>query len=605
MERRLFVTLLACFLFTIVYFRYIDPPPERPVAADGTRTVEIEGQGTAPGPTGVGEDAETRGAGAAGADEFALGEPVEIPPFDSDLLRVELTNRGAGLRQVYLKQYTRTAGDDPSDPSSWVTLFPDPLPSEPADRAAALMLREATVGDAAGPDLSEIYWEVVSDEEFAEEDGASGIPVRGRRITFRAQGSRGVIEKVLTLRDDAYHVDVEIRSKATADGPAIRDHLVTASLGIPDVPRGWFTEELGAPAAVAMQRTGHDVQVYRHRAEALIDDPDDGFKKGVSWAGCANLYFLALLEPQGELDCDAELAAETAARPEFVRADVRVPLSFPRDGSERDARLRLYLGPKDPRLMEARGYESFLPLIEEDYGWSFRWVNKLLLAGLRLFERFVGNWGLAIIMLTLLVRLLIFPITRMQQVSMQTYAQKMQVLKPKLDALKQRYKNNPQKFAQEQMKLLKEHQARPPLFGCLSMFITFPVFIGMFQLLRTAIELRQAPFAWIADLSLPDALFSLPGGHSFNLLPILATAAFVVQMALAPKPADPQARQQQKIMMFMPIVFGVMFYGYAAGLSLYMLTTSMYSIFETQFIRKKFFPAPVPAAASAGARARA
>jgi YidC/Oxa1 family membrane protein insertase len=223
---------------------------------------------------------------------------------------------------------------------------------------------------------------------------------------------------------------------------------------------------------------------------------------------------------------------------------------------------------------------------------------------MRFFYGFTNNWGVAIILLTLLVRICIFPITRTQQVSMQRYSQKMQVLKPKLDELKQKFKDKPQKFAQEQMKLLKEHNAKPPVLGCLSTFITFPVFIGMFQILRTAIELRQAPFAgWIADLSLPDAMFAIPGtDYDFNLLPILATAAFVTQMALAPKPADPQAQQQQKIMLIMPLVFGVMFYGYAAGLSLYMLTSSTYGIIEYKFIRQKFFPPPATASASSSAR---
>jgi YidC/Oxa1 family membrane protein insertase len=284
-----------------------------------------------------------------------------------------------------------------------------------------------------------------------------------------------------------------------------------------------------------------------------------------------------------------------------LRGELHLALPLNRDGTPGSTKFTYYFGPKDPQLLEAQGLAQFEALIEEDKGWSFRWVNTALLAGLRFFHGLVGNWGVAIMLLTLLVRLMVFPITRAQQVSMARYAAKMQVLKPKLDRLKEQLGDDPKRFAAEQMKLLREHKATPPLFGCLSTFITLPVFVGMWQILRTAIELRQAPFAlWIEDLSLQDALFMIPGiGLPLNVLPIAATLAFVMQIAVQPAPPDAQAQQQRKIMMVMPIVYGVLFYSYASGLSLYTLTSSALSIFETKVIRKKW---PVPMAQPAAAR---
>ena len=511
-----------------------------------------------------------------------MAERVDVPPFESDLLRVDFTNRGAGIRQVHLKRYTNHAGEDPADPANQVALFPEDPSS---DAAMALAVRPMTGGSG----IESSFWEVSRDETV---DGV-------RTLVFGYQTADGLrFEKEIVCRPDSYALDVRLRTSTSNDAQNFigREYLLIGSSGVKDVPRGWFTEEVGAPAAVAYRSGKHgEGEVFRYTSDDLAGSPET--YRSIAWVGGANLYFLALLEPIGvPLETiGATLSASNGDLAERFTAGLTVLFPFARDGDAKETAFRYYVGPKDPLIMKEQGLESFIPLVEEDYGWSFRWINELLLSGLRFFHGFVGNWGLAIILLTLVVRLCVFPVTRMQQVSMQRYSQKMQVLKPKLDKLRDRHKNNPQKFAQEQMKLLKEHDARPPLVGCLSMFVTFPVFIGMFQLLRTAIELRQAPFVgWIGDLSLPDSMFTV-AGFAFNLLPILATGAFVVQMMLAPKPADPQAQQQQKIMTFMPIVFGVMFYGYAAGLSLYMLTTSLFSIFETHFIRKKFFPTPAPA----------
>lgn len=556
------------------------PPPEA-VPSDQNTAVEGTPVATDSPPDAAPEP--TIASGDGGLFVATRAEPVAMRPFDSDLMHVELSNRGAGITQVALKKFSHRANDDLGDPANWVRLFPD-------DEAGvqALSMRELAANKAPVVRLDEVWWEVARDEDVA------GV----RTVVFRHQDRDGlVIEKELRFTPGSYAVDVTVRTSALDSERAMsdRDYLVLGSGAMRDLPRGWFTDQVGAPAAVALRNAKKgDAEVIRKSADDLAGQAE--VVTPVAWTGGANLYFLALLEPRGvePATCSAELTGVGKDAKERVRAELRLTLPFADDGVVSSTALRYYVGPKDPVTLEQQGLSSLMPMIEADYGWSFHWVNVMLLAGLRLFHGFLGNWGLAIILLTLLVRVCVFPVTRMQQVSMQRYSQKMQVLKPKLDKLREKYKANPQKFAQEQAKLLKEHGAMPPVFGCLSMFITFPVFVGMFQILRTAFELRQAPFlGWIKDLSLPDAMFRISTlSFEFNLLPILATVAFVVQMKLAPKPDDPQAQQQQKMMTVMPVIFGVMFYGYAAGLSLYMLTTSMFSIFETQIIRKRFFPTP-------------
>ncbi|MBI4879774.1 MAG: membrane protein insertase YidC [Planctomycetes bacterium] len=600
MERRVFVTLIAAFLFTLLYWKFFPPRAGREEAGPEGRPAAVQTDGAGPAD-------DPAAASAVGAPQPLEGSfpqteagEVAVAPFESDDLLVEFTNLGAAVSQVYLKKYyvdSAARGARLDDTAHWVALFPPAA----ASFGNALTLRELTAQSAARYHLERVHWAVEQDETGAD----------GRRLLRFAYRSRDGLEFVKEFEclpaEHFLHVRVGVRALDLQLGGVIKEFLLRVAGGIRDLERGWFTL---APEGVAMLVNQYDEPtVRRFDAEKLEGSPESVAAQGssaVAWGGCCNLYFTALLAPEQRGAATAvDLRSRGEEDPEAIQAELVVPLPVAREGELTLIGFRYYVGPKDQDLLERQGLTSFQQLIEEDYGsWtSFRWINKVLLAVMRFFHGFTGNWGVAIILLTLLVRICIFPITRTQQVSMQRYAQKMQVLKPKLDALKEKFKDKPQKFAQEQMKLLKEHNAKPPVLGCLTTFITFPVFIGMFQILRTAIELRQAAFVgWIGDLSLPDAMFAIPGiGHDFNLLPILATAAFVTQMALAPKAADPQAQQQQKIMLIMPLVFGVMFYGYAAGLSLYMLTSSLYGIFEYKFIRQKFFPASAPVAAAQAA----
>jgi YidC/Oxa1 family membrane protein insertase len=150
------------------------------------------------------------------------------------------------------------------------------------------------------------------------------------------------------------------------------------------------------------------------------------------------------------------------------------------------------------------------------------------------------------------------------------FQKKMAKLKPELDDLKQRYKNNPRKFQESQMKLMREHKAQPPLLDASSRCCRSPIFFGLFQVLGTAIELRHSEFIlWVKDLSQPDALplpFSLPLiGNTLNVLPILMMITWFLQTLMTPKPSDPQQAQMMKMMSIMPFVMAFFLYNYAAG----------------------------------------
>ena len=273
---------------------------------------------------------------------------------------------------------------------------------------------------------------------------------------------------------------------------------------------------------------------------------------------------------------------------------------MPQPGQPVTWNFSVFAGPKDRSLAERPGYAFVGPLIEHAYG-SMAWINHGLLAIMQFFERLTGNWGFAIILLTLVVRILLFPLSRAQQTSMMRYGETMKALKPQLDALKEKYKGNTRKYNEEQMKLLREQGVRPPLGGCLLMFVQLPVWWALFQVLRSALELRHAPFVlWIEDLSRPDAMpLGIAGLATINLLPILMAAAQVVQLRMQPPPADAAQAQTQRIMgMLMPAMMLFLLYSYPSGLSLYIFTSSVFGIAEYKLVRR-YWPPGGPASARA------
>ena len=283
----------------------------------------------------------------------------------------------------------------------------------------------------------------------------------------------------------------------------------------------------------------------------------------------------------------------------LILADVPLVLPMPAVGESASFSYTAYTGPKEPGVF-AEDYEPYHGLIEDSdlgagfCGLNFTAIGRGLLVVLRWIHAVVGNWGWSIILLTFLVRLALFPINRRSQTAMARYQKKMKRVQPKIDEIKKRYENDPKKQREAQAKIMQEEGAFPPLGGCLPMFLQMPIFFGLYAMLRTSFDLRQQPFvAWITDLSRPDRLLEinlhlpvLGNIQYLNLLPILMVVMWVLQQRGMPQPADEQAARMQKMMTVMPVLFGLMLYNYAAGLSLYMLTTSTMGIFEQKVIKK-------------------
>lgn len=242
-------------------------------------------------------------------------------------------------------------------------------------------------------------------------------------------------------------------------------------------------------------------------------------------------------------------------------------------GASFTRQMSYYAGPKEYSRLEKLGNQQDEVMFYAWSGWGwFRTVCTWLLWTLNAINSVIPNYGVAIILLTIIVKIIFWPVTHKSTESMK----KMQKIQPLVKEIREKYKDKPQKVNQEVMALYKVHKVNP-MAGCLPMVVQIPVFIALFTVLRSAVELRFAEFLWIGDLSEPEGLFADVLPIPLNILPILMTVTMIWQQRLTPSSGDPQ---QQKMMMFMPVFMLFIFYPMASALVLYWTTSQCLSIIQ-------------------------
>ncbi len=435
-----------------------------------------------------------------------------------------------------MKNYRETNAPD-SPPLSLV------LPAPEIELPLGVELR----GARAWRDSAQVYQADRSKLSLAGGDTGSLV----LRTTFEGQP----IVKRFTFRGDKYPIDLVVETPAPDSLPA---ELTQAT---PD----------GKPAAVALLLTRarqkeQDDRTFEGPA-ALINDElvqtsfDDleapeVLDGAVEWAGFEDHYFLVAAAP--------ERAVSVRLLPKGNAVEEKILTPRAASGPT-NLTFTLYFGPKDRPILEAAGHGFAKGL---DLGW-FAPIALILLQVLEFSHRYSGNWGVDIILLTVLVKILFFPLTRKSFASMRD----MQKVQPEMARIREKFKDDSQKMNTEVMELYKRHGVNP-LGGCLPMVLQIPVFIGLYQLLQNTIQLRHAPFGfWVTDLAAPERLMVL--GYGIPVLTLLLGASMFLQQKLSPQAGDPN---QQKIMMFMPVIFTFMFIGFPAGLTIYWLTNNLLTI---------------------------
>lgn len=575
MDKKTIVTIVICIAALMLWHNVVAPkmwPPQ-----------EQPAQPTQPPDPRLADTADREEpADAARAVRPGTGETTDQPPGDqpdisdeqpdvqdttlsNEYLTLELTNVGGTIREAYLNQFKESA----TDKSSLRLL----APMEPGQHSLAL--------------------------RFEPEQGLAGrrfhvVEADEQAVVYQTTLQSGLrITKTIELPDDAYHAVMTVRLENVSGKEMKVAYRATSAAGImPEMP-SWKKNGGVKPSALKTRyiqgavaaQLANGLKVFKKGPGKVQESPWVYDAATVEWVGLKNRYFSAVLKPMtsglvvrgqissvGENNVTASLeSVDVVLKP---NAAAEHPFMF-------------FIGPNSKKVLANPAYTAFAGL--HKVPWPAP-VTKLFLGILHTFYGIVGNYGVAIIMLTLLVRAALHPLTRKSQKSMH----EMQSLGPKMKELKEKHKDDKKRQQEETMKLYREHGVNP-MGGCLPIFLQLPILIGLFGALRYAIELRQAPFfLWMKDLSQPDALMMLPddipllGGGPLNILPILMIVAMFLQQKLTPKPAaDAQAEQTQKMMMWMmPAMFGFLFYSMPSGLVLYFMTSTGLGALESHLIRR-------------------
>ena len=302
----------------------------------------------------------------------------------------------------------------------------------------------------------------------------------------------------------------------------------------------------------------------------------------IEWSSVKNQFFASLLSSRTVANnvfvYPVEAPSDVINQPGRlgISGSVGYELGTLTAGESKSLDFQYYVGPKEFKRLQAMGNEQDLVM---QFGF-LGFFSKLLLAFMYLIHSVVPSWGWSIVIMTICIKLLFWPLTAKASRSQKRMAS----IQGPMAELKEKHKDNPQKMQQETLKLFKEHQVNP-VAGCLPMLIQMPIFLGLFYMLRTASELRFESFLWVSDLSLPDTQFMV-GGFPINILPMIMGVTMFLQMSMMPvsPTADPM---QQKIFKFLPFIFLIFLYNFSSGLVLYWTVQNILTIIQQKIINSR------------------
>ncbi|GJM17037.1 MAG: membrane protein insertase YidC [Thermodesulfobacteriota bacterium] len=323
--------------------------------------------------------------------------------------------------------------------------------------------------------------------------------------------------------------------------------------------------------------------------ERIDSQPDkaEQYKGVITWFGFSEKYFMSSFLP--ETGAETVIQLSPLSQEGELLAQFAYPGSSIPNGQSSLRTWEVYMGPLEPKLLKPIGYDLDSAI---NYGW-FGFLAKPMLQFLEWLNSYFHNYGISIIVITIIIRALFFPLTVKSMVSMKQMQLKTEKVKPEMDALKEKYKDDKSKQNTELMALYSKHGINPlsQLGGCLPLLIQFPVFIAIYDILRHSIDLRHSPFLWIPDLSQPDMLFEIPYiGIPFRLLPIIMGAAWFLSQKMTPMSTamgGENMQLQMKLMQYMPIIFVFLFWNLPSGLVLYWTVSNILSIAQQVYVNRK------------------
>ena len=549
---RLLIAIGLSFLVFMVWGHFFNekkpatPPPEQQSAQQQTTGAE---KTSAPY---VKQAAPATPPAIAALAPAPAGQTARSVTVDTPLYVATLSENGAVFTSFALKNY-REAVDVNAAPKE---LIPEDLSSG----TIRLGFKEKSLPG-------------IQNAIFSADTVADHIDVgnNAREITFSWQSPQGVlIEKTYRFSPENYQIDLSVTVKNGSNQP-FKDNLQLSLFSQTDGATGRYG--FTGPSALI------DKKLQKIKIKKIKENPVHA--GNLEWVAVQDRYFLSGLIPKTATQAAMHLSLDTAGK--LLETRYIHPESLIPEGTQQTVDFLLYLGPKSIKILESVNYNLDKAI---DFGW-FDFIAKPCVWLMNFLYGFVPNFGLVIIILTIMIKILLWPLGNKSYKSMN----EMKKLQPLMTEIREKHKGDKQKMNQEVMALYRTYKINP-MSGCLPMVAQIPVFIAFYRMLYEAIELRHAPFfGWINDLSAPDRLFHfdltiplMEAPYGIPVLTIIMGASMLLQQKMTPAAGDPM---QQKMMMLMPVVFTFIFINFPSGLVLYWLTNNLLSIAQQYYVTKK------------------
>lgn len=463
---------------------------------------------------------------------------------DTPLYRAVFTNAGPTIKSFKLKEYRESIEPD----SPLIELI-----NLQQDKADFLII---SFDGASASQLEKTIYQVEHQKIRLESDSSP------KNLVFHSSTSGGIsISQTYRFYPDQYRIDLHI-DVINQSGETVTGAFVADIKALPPEGKQSYYSYVGI--VLLLDDKLEEVKIKKE------SEPKD-LAGRIGWMAYEDDFFISAVIP----DEPSKASFKGRLLPSGILEGTHMPPSISLHPSERvSSSYTLYLGPRELGILKQLGKNLERAI---SFGWTDI-IAKPLLYLLRFFNQYINNYGVSIILLTILIKGLFWPLTHKSYKSMK----EMQKLQPRMAKIREKYKNNKAQLNKEMMGLYKTYKVNP-MGGCLPMIIQLPVFFALFRILGSAIELRQAPFMlWIKDLSAPDRLFNFPFSIPFMeppygipVLTLLMGASMFLQQKMTPTPGDPM---QAKIMMFLPLIFTFMFINFPSGLVLYWFVNNILSI---------------------------
>lgn len=545
-QRNLFAAIFLTILVYVVWF-YVYPPKKQPVEP-AVKQSSVETVDTT---RSTGAPAGTFDSGT----ELSAIQPSEeekVIQVETPLYKAEFSSRGAVIKQLHLKKYRENNGKD----SGLKYLI---------DRNVVNGTYALTFDNPSLKGLDTANFTPESESEVQVND-------KKQQIRFAWKSDQGlIVEKIFEFSPDSYQIAMKVLIK-NGSGDIFKDNA-TVSL----------QNKIIDKSNIAF--VGPSLYMKKELIEVSPGsiEKENQFKGSIHWLAIQDRYFIMSLIPKDTLESNVHLSYDE--KTEVIGTSVTQNTGDIAPNTVKEIHYGIYAGPKIVSALKGIGNDMDKVV---DFG-MFDVIAKPCLYLMNLiYDNVIKNYGIAIILLTILFKLLLWPLGTKSYKSMND----MKKLQPLVNEIRQKHAGNKQKLNEEMMNLYKTYKVNP-LSGCLPLLVQMPIFFAFYKMLYSAIELRHAPFfGWIHDLSAPDRLFSFnfvipyfdpPTG--IPVLTLLMGGSMFLQQKMSPPAGDPA---QAKMMMLMPVFMTFIFLNFSSGLVLYWLVNNIVSIIQQYYIMKKY-----------------